>query len=50
MSPQRLSYGEALAALARKGHFSDQSQTLALAKLMVDGIITVEQIEPLDIQ
>lgn len=50
MTPQRLSYGEALAALARIGHYSDKAETHALAQLLSQGVITIERIKPLDIQ
>ncbi len=50
MSPQRPSYSEALAALAKKGHFTDQETTHALAQLLTQGVITIEGIESLDIQ
>lgn len=50
MSLQRLSYGEALAALARIGHYSDKAETHALAQLLSQGVITIERIKPLDIQ
>ncbi len=46
----RPSYGEALAMLAKKNHFSDREDTLRLAQMIVDGSIAIEQIEPLAIQ
>lgn len=50
MSRPKPSYGEALAALARMGHFSDKPQTHALAQLLTQGVITIERIKSLDIQ
>lgn len=44
-------FAEALGLLARKkGYFSDRPETFALATMLEQGVITIEQIQPLDIQ
>lgn len=50
MTRTKMSYSEALLALVRKGHYSDRSETHALAKLLTQGVITIEGIGSLDIQ